>query len=693
MGFRKPLVAAASVLGLAVASHGAMASAAAATIDESTTATLTGDLSTGVLLGKDQGPVAESTPLSHIRLVLKRPPALQASLDKLVHDQQVKGSPVYHQWLKPADLASFRPAAADIAKVTAWLTSQGLTVNYVSPSGLEVNFGGRAGDVARAFHTSLHNLVLNGKPHIANVTAPVIPAALSSVIAGVTLHNFFPVPMMHAVTPQYTSTGSNGTFYAVAPPDFATIYNVTPLRGTSNKFNRVVAGAGITIAVIEQTDIKSADWQTFRSSFGLSGYSGTLLATHPHCQDPGSTGDEGEAALDAEWSGAVAPDAIIEEASCASVSPFDFGVESALTNLIEYGTTATVFSISYGGDELLNGVGFTTLWSDTVEEAAAEGISVFVSTGDSGASVDGGGIDSQGLFVNALSDSVYSTAVGGTDFLDTAEGQNSTYWTGSNSTTGGSAISYIPETTWNNSCASSLVDSFEGYANPITFCNVDPAFGQPSVGGSGGQSVYFAKPSWQLTSIPGMPNDGKRDQPDVSLFAANGLWGHFLLLCMSDKKEGGTACDYSNQNDLLGNAAGGTSFAAPAFAGIAALVEEGQSISAGTKVKLGNMAPELYQLAQTAFSVPATLKDCNASLGTKTDPSCVFHNVTNGNIAEPCNAGTASCFAPKSIATSGVGVLLNPSISTSKPAYTTGPGYSLATGLGSVNVTNLVDSY
>jgi subtilase family serine protease len=625
-------------------------------------------------------------PLPKIRMVLKRPPKLQKALNRLVEEQQDKASPEYHHWLTPADLRAYGPSQADINQVTKWLTSEGLTVNSVSPSGMEIDFGGSAAAVAHAFHTQIHAMVLHGKTHISNISAPSVPAGLSSVIAGVTLNNFFPKPMLQRVTPSFTAKTPAGTFYAVTPSDFATIYNENPLFNGS-ALGTPITGSGITVALLEETKIRPGDIAKFRNKFGLRGYGGTLTQINPGgCTPPGFNNNEVEAALDAEWAGATAPGAKLLEAECATVPPLYFGVETALQNLVERGTTATVISISYGGNEAQGGFAFEDGWTNLVEEAAAEGIAVFVSAGDSGVSTNEGGIASDGLFVNGLSDTPYNTSVGGTDFLDTALNENSKYWAPTNSATGQSALSYIPEIPWNNSCASTVIAATQ-HTTPTKLCAEKPTFGQAGVGGSGSESVFFTKPKWQLTSIPGMPHDNRRDQPDVSLFAANGIFNHFYLYCMSDKKEGGAPCNYHNSNDLLSNAAGGTSFSSPAFAGIAALIQQAYVVSGVPTPKSGNLAPLFYKLAAAQYSNKLALSTCNASLGNKISPGCTFYNVTAGNNAEPCTKGTVDCVG----GTVGAGILYNRTV-TPKEAYPAQLGYSLATGLGTVNVTNLVSS-
>jgi subtilase family serine protease len=670
----------------AAAAHAAPPTAPAIVthVDDATVSALPGDRPGAIDLTTDMGALPAGMALPEIRLELKRPPALQAALDKLVEEQQDKTSPEYHHWLTPADLRAYGPSQADIDQVVAWLGRQGLRVNSVSRSGMEIDFGGSAETVTKAFHTQMHAVTLHGEAHVSNMAAPAVPAGLMPVIAGVTLNDFFPKPMAQHVTPSFTAPTQYGTFYAVTPPDFATIYNENPLF-TGAAFGAPITGAGITVAVLEQTKIRSGDVTTFRKTFGLSGYPGTLVQANPGgCTPPGFTGDEIEAAIDAEWAGATAPGATILVAECKTVPPLYFGVETALQNLVEVGTKATAFSISYGENEAISGFAFENGWTNLVEEAAAEGIAVFVSTGDSGVSTSENGFASDGLFVNGLSDTPYNTAVGGTDFIDGALGESSTYWSSTNGPTGQSVKSYVPETPWNDSCASTVIAALEK-TTAAQLCNTQPTFGGPGVGGSGGQSVFYTKPKWQLTSIPGMPNDGRRDQPDVSLFAANGTLGHFYLVCMSDPNEGGAPCHYKNANDLLTLAYGGTSFAAPDFAGIAALIQQANVIF-GYKPQTGNLAPTLYKAASLQYANKLLLSTCNSSLGNEISSGCAFYNVTVGNNAEPCIAKSTDCIGGS---TNGAGILYNREV-TPREAYTARQGYSLAVGLGTVNVTNLI---
>ena len=638
---------------------------------------------------------------------MKRSATRQAALDALVAGQTDPHSASYRQWLTVAELRDdYGPAPADISAVAQWLAAQGFHVNAISTTGMSIDFSGSAAQVASAFHTELHGFAKAAESYIAPAGTPTIPSALAPVVDGVVLSNFFPRPMRTAmpasqkaaaaagtvqkVGTSYTMVADGTTFYAVTPSDFATIYDLTQTR--NGFLGASLTGQKQTIAVAEQTDINPADWNTFRSTFGLTSYKGTLSLTHPGgCTDPGFTGDEGEAALDAEWTPAVAPSATIVEAACEG-GTFGFGVMTSLMNLVEGGTKADSISVSYGGSEQGNGLTFLNAWTNLVEEAAAQGLSVFVSSGDGASDINdtGANLAINGLSANGLATPPYDTAVGGTDFYDTAKGQNSVYWSGTNSTSGGSAKSYVPEIPWDNSCSNAVNYKAAGAAGAIVNCNKEAPTAkgylyQNVVGGSGGESLLFAKPSFQSTTLPGVPNDGVRDIPDISLFAANGFWNHFYLECMSNTAEGGVPCDFTKPADFLGSAFGGTSFAAPDFAGIAALVaqEDGG--------RVGNMAPRLYQIAALQFANSVLKKSCLATNGNAVSAACVFYDETVGDNTVACQAGTPNC-ATNASSTLGIGVL-STSSAVKGAAFPATTGYDLATGLGSVNVTNLIVNY
>jgi pseudomonalisin len=692
-----------SVTGFALAANQAGSPTAAArivaTVDDTQLLSLPGHTHPLATAKFDQGRVSDSLPLEHMLLELRRSPEEEERLDSALRKMQDPHSANYHSWLTAEELGRrFGPAQQDIETVVRWLEQQGLRVNRVSRNGLTIDVSGTAGQVRQTFHTEIHNYLVNGKQHIANAGDPQIPAALAPVVVGlVALHDFMPKPALRKPTPNFSfpCDGCPGGFsgiqyYDEAPADLATIYNVTPLYTASTP----ITGKGQTVVVLEDTDINPADVAAFRTTFGLSSYSGTFTQVHPGtgCTDPGTNGFELEAALDAEWAGAVAPDASVQLASCADTTT-NFGGFVAAQNLLDLANPPYIMSLSYIACETFEGPSGNAFMNGLWQQAAVEGVSVFVSAGDAGADgCDSNGLPApnlaeSGIAANGLASTPYNVATGGTDFSDTAEGTNSTYWSTTNTASGSSANSYVPEMTWNNSCASSVLYAFEGYASGLSYCNSVNGSRFLDLGAAGGApSFVYAKPYWQ-TNVPGIPNDSVRDLPDVSLFASNGFWSHAVLFCMSDATQGGAPCDYTTPANAFANSAGGTSFTAPQFASIQALINQ----KAGAPQ--GNPNPIFYSLARSEYGSTdnpdsATTSACNASQGTAVSSSCVFHDVTTGNITEPCY-GINSCYDP----VGDVYGVLSTSDTSLTEAYPATAGWDFATGLGSVNVTNLVNSW
>lgn len=662
-------------------------------VNESNLVSIAGSTYPLALAQYDQGAVPDSLPIEHIFLQLRRTPAQEQALENLIAELENPHSPSYHQWLTAQQVgAAFGPSEHDINAVVNWLMSHGLQVNTVYQTGLTIDFSASAGQIRDTFHTAMHNYAVNGQKHIANAGNPQIPAALSPVIAGiVSLNDFLPKPALTKPKSDFSfyckgcPDGFNDTEqYDEAPPDFATIYNSAPLY-TAKK---PITGKGQTVVVLEDTDINPADVATFRSAFGLSKYSGKFTQIHPGpgCSDPGINGAEGEAALDAEWGGAIAPDAAVELASCADTAT-NFGAFIAAQNLLDEKNPPHIMSLSYLECEAGQGPGGNAYLNALWQQAASEGVSVFVAAGDGAAAgcdnFDNSPYAIAGIAANSLASTPHDVATGGTDFLDTVEGKNSTYWSTSNSSTRESAKSYIPEMPWDDSCGSTILADYYGYSNIYTFCN--SATGQNFlniVGGSGAPSFVYSKPYWQQ-NIYGIPNDGKRDLPDISLFASNAFWNHAIVFCMSDPSEGGVPCNYSVPVDVFYNSAGGTSFTAPQFASIQALINQ----KAGAPQ--GNPDPIYYDLYRSEFSTNASkLTQCDATKGNAIGSSCMFHDITVGSNSVPCY-GTVNCYDPNP-ADYGI---LSTSDKHLDPAYLAQTGWDFTTGLGSINVANIVNNW
>jgi subtilase family serine protease len=677
-------------------------------VDNTRLHTLAGNTRPEANAQNDAGAVADDFAMEHMQIQLQRSAAQEQALKQFIDQLHNPKSPNFHKWMTAEQFGqTYGASQQDVNTVSLWLESQGFTVNSVDPGKMRIDFSGNAGQVRKAFQTDIHYLNVNGVRHSANMSDPKIPAALAPAVAGVvSMHDFTP----HALKkphPAFTFSSQGYTYQALTPSDLATIYNLTPLFGAG------YTGTGQTIAVIEDSNLyNSADWDTFRSTFGLTQYTtGSLTTLHPaggggNCANPGtSSGDDGEATLDAEWASAAAPGAAIVLASCADTRT-SFGGLIALENLIGSSNPPSVISISYGECEAENGAAANAAFSSVFQQAVAEGISVFVAAGDEGAaSCDAGATGAtHGIGVSGWASTPYNVAVGGTDFGDAYANTTSTYWASTNSSTYGSAMSYVPEIPWDDSCGGTLLANYLGFSATYGtdgFCSsatarqggllqVAAGSGGPSGCATGNPSATgivsgtcqgYAKPSWQ-SGLTGIPSDGVRDIPDVSLFAGTGVWGHYYVMCFSDLRNEGASCA-GDPSTWAG--AGGTSFASPIMAGIQALVNQ------STGSAQGNPNYVYYQLAANAT--------CNSSNGDPGVSACVFHNVTQGDIDVNCD-GSQNCFGATA-STGGVGrrqqTTANGALSSSDqsyaPAFATAAGWNFATGIGSVNAFNLVNNW
>jgi hypothetical protein len=647
----------------------------------------------------DQGAAPDSLPAERILLVLQRSPEQETALRKLLDEQQIKSSPNYHMWLTPEQFGQqFGPADADIQAVTDWLTAQGFQVNHVAAGRTVIEFSGTAGQVRQAFHTEIHKFVVNGKEHWANASDPQIPAALKPVVAGfASLNNFPRKKMIHhlgtfskskaagQVRPLFTYPYGSGYLFGVGPADFATIYNVLPLWSASP----AIDGTGVTIGIVSDSNINIQDVQDFRKMFGLPANNPTIILNGP---DPGILlpsigGDEDEADLDVEWAGAVATGAIIDFVVSEDTET-TYGVDLSALYIID-NNIAAVMNSSYGNCEAALGNGGNALYSTLWEQGAAQGITINIAAGDSGsAGCDDSTTETAaqyGLAVGGDATTPFNVAVGGTDFNIGTGSTWEQYW--KYSTSGSvypSAKSYIPEQTWNDTCASTATTgSLAGCSSGVK------SDGSDLIAGSGGPSncatstataciAGYAKPPWQ--SGTGVPSDGVRDIPDLSLFAGDGLNGSFYIYCEMDANTGTgsstSSCDLNSPyTDFQG--AGGTSASAQVFGGLMALVNQKYG-------RQGNANYVLYKLAAKS----------GASCASSASPAstCIFYDVPAGyNNSVACVGGSYNC-SNTNTASGQYGILVNPG-ATSQPAWLTTAGYDLATGLGTVNAANLVNDW
>jgi subtilase family serine protease len=619
-------------------------------IDEGETVVLTETAQPRLQAAVDQGRMDGGYQLQ-ASVAFKRTAAQGAALEKLLAEQQDPSSSNYHKWLTPEQYADrFGLSTSDIATVTSWLQEQGFTVTRVARSRTQIWFGGPVSKIETVFRTEMHHYLLKGESHFANGAPLAVPAALSNVVLGFrNLDDFRPRAraIVHrvpgsSIKSNFTSNISGAHF--LVPDDFATIYDVKPL------YTAGFDGTGVTLVVVGQTALVSSntspavDIDAFRTAAGLPARTATNFK---QTQVPGSgtpvvacnvsSCDLTESSLDLEWAQGVAK-GVTENFVFVGNSP-NFTVFDSLQYAIDQ-NLAPVISISYGNCEATLGAANVRIFQGWTQQANAQGQTITAASGDFGpADCDTSpALPAQGgLAVDIPGALPYVTSVGGTEFTGDAFAtvtgtppntcaSATTYWSASCSpTSGGSALQYIPEAAWNDTTAAAQLD-----------------------GTGGGASIFFSKPSWQTG--PGVPADGQRDVPDVAIDGSNGHDPY--IFCVTDPTSTIGPCvngfrDASSNLSL----AGGTSFGAPTFAGIVAILNQ------KTNSKQGNVNPTLYSIAATNTTA--------------------FHDITSGNNMVPCGAGTPDC----------------PTTGTLQYGFSAGLGYDQVTGLGTPDVNNLLNAW
>ncbi len=644
-------------------------------VENSQRTTLRGNVHPLAKAAFDRGLVDESLQTPRMQLLIKRPADREAALKSYIADIHQKGSANFHKWLTPDQIAKqYGPADSDVQTVTAWLQTQGFTVGKLSRAKSTIEFSGTAGQVNSAFNTQIHKYVVNGQTHYANATNPQIPTALAPVVGGVVrMNDFRPKaqlkqqgaatynPVTHKAKPLWNYPfGTTGEAFFVAPGDFAVQYDTTPLTTAG------ITGTGQTIGIINDSNIDLNLVNNFRKLFSLPANPPNVIIDGT---DPGVNGDAVEAYLDVEWSGAVAQAATVDLYIAADTT-LNNGLDLAAQRAVD-DDTATVLSISFGACEQALGATENAFYNSLWEQAAAQGQTVMVSTGDSGSEGCYNGNDASptyGLAVNGFASTPYNVAVGGTDFfysdyastpMNSVPASFNTYWAaGTSDTPVTSILKTIPEQPWNDSqYGFNIAAVASGDTNYYTVQGLN----QPA-GGSGGASACatfdvngncvagYPKPAFQSALTPA---DSARDLPDVSLFAANGLNYSSYVICFNP---GDCNSDGQTASPETVYGVGGTSASSPAFAGIMALVNQ----------KYGAQGQADYVLYPLAKQFPA-----------------VFHDVTTGSNNEPCDPNATDLTA----------CVLGSDGNYSAGDYSAAAGYDLATGLGSVDANALVNNW
>jgi hypothetical protein len=621
-------------------------------VDESQVVQLRGTVNPLAQARYDQGRVSDSFSADRMVLILNRPPEREAALQQFLSDVHQHGSATYHKWVTPEQFAElFGPADSDVQAVVGWLGSEGFRVDKISKSQQFIEFSGTAGQFRKAFRSEVHRYNVAGETHYSNAGEISIPAALAPVVRGVSpTNNFWAKPYIQVSGEAYYSrtTGralpdwtipnpfgtSNPNAFLVSPEDFATQYDLSPL------YQAGVNGAGQTIGIINESNIDVGLVNDYRQLFNLSSNPTQIVIDG---DDPGDIpGVDTEAYLDVEVSGAVAPMATVN-LYISNGSDLQDPIALAAIRAVE-DNQASVLSVSFGNCEEILQVAGNQFWNSLWEQAAAQGQSVFVAAGDSGPVCN----QLIGLSVSGLASTPWNVAVGGTDFYysDYATGGASALnlWSQTNDSSLGSLKAPLPEQAWDDPFGLDIIS--DGLARNEIFSGGGGPSSCVTLATNGLCAAGYPKPSWQTG--PGVPADGVRDLPDVSLFASNGANLSAYAICAAE----GECLAQAGENPLV-YIVGGTSASSPAMAAIMALVDQ----------KYGRQGQADYVLYPLAQQKPSA-----------------FHDVTLGGNYSPCFQGSAEC-------------VLNSSGDDETTVYAAGPNYDLASGLGSVDANILINNW
>lgn len=531
----------------------------------------------------------------------------QAALESLIYATVTQGSPSYHRFLTTAQFADrFGASADDIAKVQAFIKQQGLTQVELLPNHLAIKVSGTIGQFNQAFQTSVHDfrnadgttfrrpnatpklpsalsgtlVVASGlsteakyRSHRVSAYAPTAPASASTMSP--MAKSAAAAPATPACTGNPTATCSPGDFTV---GDVANRYNINPL------YKAGVSGKGSTIGIATLANFLPSDAYAYWNVIGLPVKPNRISQVHVDGGgDLSGPAGSGETSLDVEQSGGLAPwaDIIVYDAPNTDQGFFDVFNQAVSDNKVDS------LSVSWGEPEILyfpqteGGVDYTDelrAFHQVFLEAAVQGISMFATSGDSGA------YDTVRAFGGSLSDPVppplTADSPGSDPFITTAGGTTVpfTYSFG-----GGPKASLTQESVWGWDYIASYF--IKNLGVDIT----DEVF---SVGGGGGVSVFWSLPTYQAFTA----GIRKSEKNQTWLFPPFGI--NYTLpanfkgrnvpdLSLNADPETGYLF-YSTYDGGLLDFEGGTSFVAPQLNGISALLTQ------ATHGRQGLWNPQIY---------------------------------------------------------------------------------------------------
>lgn len=545
----------------------------------------------------DMGLTAADTPQT-VSIVLKLRNAEE--LDEFIADSVNPENERYHKFLSVEQFrAKYAPSREDIKQVTDYLSSNGIVVNELYPSGLIIKATGTAAQFTQAFAAIMHDYKDEGgrrfrKPEDGHK----VPVQLKNVIlyvAGLNTQTsqFLPhstkasvlasklgqaAPKVVLPSGNSTATGVPGSF---TTGDVANLYGVNPL------YAKGITGKGKTIGIATLADFYPSDAHIYWSAIGLKVDPARITQVHVDGGGmlSGAAGS-GETTLDVQQSGGLAPDAkiVVYDAPNTEAGFIDVFYKAVADNVVD------TLSVSWGSPEIFSfaipGVSTDTrpvmvAYHQAFAEAAAQGISTFAAAGDAGAYDTDRSAPfpaySKILTVDSPAADPYIVAAGGTTVPVTLQFRN------------GTVIDVPTEQVWG-----------WDYLRPLcTSLGLDDtSCGIFSVGGGGGVSVFWPVPDYQkkvkgiVVSEPNQiwtyTDPSTKVQSYLYTVPARVKGRNLPDISLNSDPETGYLV-YSTTDGGWISGYGGTSFASPQLNGIFALISQAKSS------RLGLLNPQLYQ--------------------------------------------------------------------------------------------------
>ncbi len=526
----------------------------------------------------------------NVDIVLK--PKNESGLESYIDSTVTPGSSNYHQYLSTTKFAKNYGQDSKTAKTIIKYFDQYGLHGHLSKSNLVIRMTGTADNFEKAFQTTLYHAKYQGKSFQATKKAPTLPTVYAKVVLGVlglTTYNSL-TTNIQKLPQDLKNPSDTAADSPSSPQSFAKRYDLDAL------YKQGMTGSGQTMDIVTLAEFNPDDAYTYWKALNIKAPKNRLQVIDV---DGGSGWDgSDETSLDVEQSGAIAPKAKIN----VYVGPnSDTGFFDALDTAVEQDKAAQL-SLSWGESEtaISQSVseGYETpvyaqIFNLIFEQAASEGISSFVASGDNGAYDASKDVGTYDLAVDDPADSPFVTAAGGTTLPFSA------------TLSDGTKIDVKNERAWG-------WDYLYGFFDKHGLDSTPDGLSNYFVGDGGGFSQFFATPNYQ-NGVSGVnqfasvaywkPTDAAatgvtRLDPPVSA-KGTGTGRNLPDVALNADPETGYSVYYSDGQGQSGTWAdqyGGTSFVAPQLNGVSAVLNSGHDD------RIGFWNPQIYRFAQSSDS-------------------------------------------------------------------------------------------